>query len=277
MLQPQRIAQTIVKLQQAGKRMPQDILPGFDRLEEAKRNLSETVNLWAGIFNQQNIGLDRWEKAEQIALTLTGANGLNVNIISPALMQAALKQAEEAHVQENINRCNMEKLSDGKPLADRLNGMLLKWTAAKLKEHRLIMPYMPQDKEDLEASSDPVFVLIGSIKLDEETRVYRGEDGKLLAIFGKGTMEWGAPGRGIWMVGTNELYNGYTKSLLFKEAKRVLNEWARQHGLLHNIVYEKNRTSINYLKHLGAIFLAEPKIGWDGKKFYQFYIPYRGE
>lgn len=126
--------------------MPQDIRPGFDRLEEAKRILSETVNLWAGIFNQQNIGLDRWEKAEQIALTLTGANGLNVNIISPALMQAALKQAEEAHVQENINRCNMEKLADGKPLADRLNSMLLKWTAAKLKEHRLIMPYMPQDK-----------------------------------------------------------------------------------------------------------------------------------
>ena len=151
MLQQQRIAQTIVKLQQAGKRMPQDIRPGFDRLEEAKRILQETVNLWAGIFNQQkNIGLDRWEKAEQIALTLTGANGLNVNIISPALMQAALKQAEEAHVQENINRCNMEKLSDGKPLADRLNSVLLKWTAAKLKERRLIMPYMPQNKDVFE-------------------------------------------------------------------------------------------------------------------------------
>ena len=81
---------------------------------------------------------------------MTGANGLNVNIISPALMQAALKQAEEAHVQENINRCNMEKLSDGKPLADRLNSMLLKWTAAKLKERRLIMPYMPQNKDVFE-------------------------------------------------------------------------------------------------------------------------------
>jgi hypothetical protein len=146
MLQPQRIAQTIVKLQQAGKRMPQDIRPGFDRLEEAKRILSETVNLWAGIFNQQNIGLDRWEKAEQIALTLTGANGLNVNIISPALMQAALKQAEEAYVQENIKRCNMEKLSENKPLSNSLNAMLLRWTAKKLAERRLIMQYMPQNK-----------------------------------------------------------------------------------------------------------------------------------
>lgn len=148
MLQPQRIAQTIVKLQQAGKRMPQDIRPGFDRLEEAKRILSETVNLWAGIFNQQNIGLDRWEKAEQIALTLTGANGLNVNIISPALMQAALKQAEEAHVQENINRCNMEKLGDGKKLTeDRVSGMVLRWMYAKLRERRLDWSKsMPQDK-----------------------------------------------------------------------------------------------------------------------------------
>lgn len=165
--------------------------------------------------------------------------------------------------------------------------MAKKWTVEildnKSKENvvplieELMQDIRPHDKEDLEASSDPVFVLIGSIKLDEETRVYRGEDGKLLAIFGKGTMEWGAPGRGIWMVGTNELYNGYTKSLLFKEAKRVLNEWVSKHGLLHNIVYEKNRTSINYLRHLGAVFLAEPKVGWDGKKFYQFYIPYRGE
>lgn len=146
MLTQQRIAQTVVKLQQAGKRMPQDMRPGFDRLEEAKRILSETVNLWAGVFGNQNIGLDRWEKAEQIALTLTGADGLNVNVISPALMQAALKQAETEHVQENINRCSMEKLSESKPLADSVNSMLLKWTAAKLAERRPIMPYMPQNK-----------------------------------------------------------------------------------------------------------------------------------
>lgn len=148
MLQQQRIAQTIVKLQQAGKRMPQDIRPGFDRLEEAKRILSETVNLWAGIFNQQNIGLDRWEKAERIALTLTGVNGLNVNIISPALMQAALKQAEEAHVQENINRCNMEKLADGKKLTEnRVSCMVLRWMYAKMSERRSGWPKdMPQAK-----------------------------------------------------------------------------------------------------------------------------------
>lgn len=141
----------------------------------------------------------------------------------------------------------------------------------------LMQDIRPQDKEDLEAGSDPVFCLIGSIKLDEETRVYRGEDGKLLAIFGKSRMEWGAPGRGIWMVGTNELYNGYVKELLMKEAKRVLHGWLRKHGLLHNIVYEKNITSIRYLTRLGAIFLDDPRETWDGHKFYAFYMPYRGE
>lgn len=166
--------------------------------------------------------------------------------------------------------------------------MAKKWTVeimGKDKKDRLIKSLItelmadirPQDKEDLEAGNDPIFCLIGSINLDEETRVYRGEDGKLLAIFGKSRMEWNAPGRGIWMVGTNELYNGYVKELLMKEAKKVLHGWLRQHGLLHNIVYEKNITSIRYLTRLGAIFLDEPRETWDGHKFYAFYMPYRGE
>lgn len=151
MLQPQRIAQTIVKLQQAGKRMPQDIRPGFDRLEEAKRILSETVNLWAGIFNQQNIGLDRWEKAEQIALTLTGANGLNVNIISPALMQAALKQAETEHVEATISRNEEAKKERPANYADtkegRSNAKLLRWTLSRMRQGRVFGPYWPTAKE----------------------------------------------------------------------------------------------------------------------------------
>lgn len=142
-----QIAQTIVKLQQAGKRMPQDMRPGFDRLEEAKRILSETVNLWDGIFNAQNIGLERWQRAETIALTLSGAQGLNVNVISPALMQEALKQAETEHVQANINRNNAYKRESwNAPLSDRINLQLWAWTSKKRAERRDIMPYMPDEK-----------------------------------------------------------------------------------------------------------------------------------
>lgn len=135
----------------------------------------------------------------------------------------------------------------------------------------LLSDIRPHDKEDLEACNDPAFVIIGSIKTSEETRVYRGEDGKLLCLFGKGLPSWEAPGRQIWMLGTNEINKGYVKSVLFKEARRVLKEWVKQHGIVHNIVYEKNMTSVKYLSRLGAHWLPECMIN-DGKKFYEFYI-----
>lgn len=141
-----RLAQTIVKLQQAGKRMPQEMRPGVDRQEEAKRILSETVDLWDSIFSPQNISAERWNRAENIALTMSGAQGLNINVVSPALMQEALKQAETEYVQGNINRNNAEKQAGWNvPLSDRINAQLWRWTAAKRAERREITPYMPSD------------------------------------------------------------------------------------------------------------------------------------
>lgn len=141
-----RIAQTIIKLQQAGKRMPQEMIPGADRQKEAQRILSETVELWYSIFEPQKIGAERWSRAEMLALTLSGVQGLNVNIVSPALMQAALKQAETEYVQGVVAQNDAEK-HQSSPTADRISLMLLKWTYARLAEHRLIMPYMPTDAE----------------------------------------------------------------------------------------------------------------------------------
>lgn len=136
----------------------------------------------------------------------------------------------------------------------------------------LLSDIRPHDKEDLEACGhDEAFVVIGSIRTSEETRVYRGEDGKLLCLFGKGYPSWEAPGRQIWMLGTNELYNGYTKSVLFKEARRVLKEWVTKHGIVHNVVYEKNMTSVKYLSRLGARWTPEALIN-NGKRFFEFYI-----
>ena len=151
MLSDELIADTVIRLQQAGKRMPQEPAYGKDQFQEKMRILKETVDLWSGIFNEQHIGPERWQQAEKIALTMSSANGLNVNIISPALMQAALKLAEEAHVQETINRNNAEKKSaDDLPLSNAINLMLLKWTRAKIKERRLIMPYMPDNRKVFE-------------------------------------------------------------------------------------------------------------------------------
>lgn len=150
MLSDELIADTVIRLQQAGKRMPQEPMFGKDQFQEKMRILKETVDLWSDIFNSQHVGQERWQQAEKFALTMSSANGLNVNIISPALMQAALKLAEEAHVQETINRNDGEKKSDDMPLSNAINLMLLKWTRAKIKERRLIMPYMPENRQVFE-------------------------------------------------------------------------------------------------------------------------------
>ncbi len=150
MLDEKLIAATIVKLQQAGKRMPQEPMFGKDQFQEKMRILKETVDLWSGIFNSQHIGQERWECAEKIALTMTSANGLNVNVISPALMQAALKLAEEAHVQETINRNNAEKKAEGLPMDNAMCVMLARWMYHKLARHQEIMPYMPDDRQVFE-------------------------------------------------------------------------------------------------------------------------------
>ena len=142
-----RIAQTIIKLQQAGKRMPQEMVPGADRQQEAQRILGETVELWYSIFEPQKVSAERWNRAEMLALTLSGVQGLNVNIVSPALMQAALKQAETEYVQGVVAQNDTEKRHNSPATADRIVLMLLKWTYTRLGEHRLIMPYMPTDAE----------------------------------------------------------------------------------------------------------------------------------
>ena len=152
----QLISQTIIKLMQAGKKMPQEIDRSKLLEVETRRILKETVELWYEIFSQQAIGPDRWEQAEYIALTMTGAQGLNVNIISPALMQAALKQAEENHIQENMARNEQYKQEEsafGCKLPRSVNQMLLVWTADKLKHRRLICPYMPTAEQLSDAVS----------------------------------------------------------------------------------------------------------------------------
>lgn len=130
-----------------------------------------------------------------------------------------------------------------------------------------------QDKVDLEAlGHDTAFGIISSMELDEETWLYRNDKGELLAIFGLGTPNPGVPGRNIWMVGTNKLYNGYVKELLFKEAKYMIFRWLTCCGLLYNAVYEENEKSIAYMKRiLGATFVPEDLI-INGKRFRQFYI-----
>lgn len=129
-----------------------------------------------------------------------------------------------------------------------------------------------RDNKDLyDIFADTDFALIASIRLSEEVYVYKNEEGRALCIVGKGMADEGCVGRAIWMVGTKFINDGYVKSILFKEAKRLIGEWLKQHGLLYNCVHEDNVQSIKYLTRLGAKWLPEATVR-NGKKFYNFYI-----
>lgn len=141
------VAETIHKLIIAGKKMPQHerLSAAANTGETAKAILKETVDLWATVFVPRKIGVERWQKATTKALTLTEAGGVNVNLITPALMDAALRAVECEHLQQAEQQASQEKLSEAQGITsdDYQTRLLLRWTCAKLAERRLIMPYMP--------------------------------------------------------------------------------------------------------------------------------------
>ena len=92
----QDIAQTLMKLMRAGKQMPQmdKVKVATNTQEAAQMVLKQTTELFGEVFFPQKIGVERWNQATIEALTLTKADTLNVNLITPALMQTALKNVE---------------------------------------------------------------------------------------------------------------------------------------------------------------------------------------
>ena len=145
------VAETIHKLIIAGKKMPQHerLSEAANTGETAKAILKETVDLWATVFVPRKIGVERWQKATTKALTLTEAGGVNVNLITPALMDAALRAVECEHLQQAEQQASQEKLAEAQGITtdDYQTRLLLRWTYAKLAERRLIMPYMPKAEQ----------------------------------------------------------------------------------------------------------------------------------
>ena len=145
------VAETIHKLIIAGKKMPQHerLSAAANTGETAKAILKETVDLWATVFVPRKIGVERWQKATTKALTLTEAGGVNVNLITPALMDAALRAVECEHLQQAEQQASQEKFAEAQGITtdDYQTRLLLRWTYAKLAERRLIMPYMPKAEQ----------------------------------------------------------------------------------------------------------------------------------
>lgn len=127
------VADTIIKLIRAGKQMPQaSKMQGAENPKEmASQILKQTVDLFCEIFLPQKIGLERWKKAETLALTITKADTLNVNLITPALMQTALKLAEQEQLEEARTNYKREK-------EEELSQSPFDWSEAGMRRHKLI-------------------------------------------------------------------------------------------------------------------------------------------
>ena len=161
--------------------------------------------------------------------------------------------------------------------------MARKWTVEQLHPedskvsfvdlvHELIENMRERDKLDLQDTCEDVtWGIIASLRLSEELYVYRNDEDKALCVVGKTMADSGCVGRAIWMVGTNYLNEGYVKTILFKEARKLIAKWVKQHGLLYNCVHEDNIKSIRYMTMLGAKWLPDMNVR-NGKKFYSFYI-----
>lgn len=151
-----QISNTILKLIRAGKRMPQ-----ADRLKvsnntakTAESILKETVELFAEIFIPQKISVAKWEKAEVIALTMSGNRGVDVNTISPALMTEALKAQQQIDFEES-QRVNAQfkkdeeqgVVIDTSDFGGRKKKILWDWTSRKVNKRVPFKKYLPSDTE----------------------------------------------------------------------------------------------------------------------------------
>ena len=111
-----------------------------------------------------------------------------------------------------------------------------------------------------------------SVAFSELVYFYLDDTGKCISVLGLGAHDDATLGRQVWSVSTNEVEKGYIKSLLIKEAKKVVGAWAHKYGLLQNVVSEENAKSMGYMSQiLGAVFLPE-YININGHIWKPFYI-----
>ena len=177
------VARAIHAMITAGKKMPQSerLNSSTNMQEEAKAILKSTVDLWTGIFVPRRIGVERWEKALQKALTLSEVGTINTNLITPALMEAGLKAAEVEHLQDMQMKATQEKLEEAQQfISDEYQTRVLwRWTIAKLAEGRPIMAYAPKKAEGENIASSVVEYGKKLGMSDEEIKVQN----KLIEIY----------------------------------------------------------------------------------------------
>ena len=124
-----------------------------------------------------------------------------------------------------------------------------------------------EDQQEVETSTGkPVEeVLLKAFDISAECFSLRfNDEPDLVALFGVAESSFG----GVpWMLCTSEVTRGAIA--IFREAPQWLNKWARQYGVLRNIVDLRNRLHIRWLVAAGCHF-AFRSVWYNGHPFFTF-------
>lgn len=136
MITKEDILEAIMKLRQAGKKMPQAdrVRLATDRIQEEQRVMAETVQLWYQLFIPKQVTKENWEAALNKALL---KNEPNTQIITPGLMESCLKELEQERQARAEIRREQEKdvpFVDPELRLDILTAM--QWGVKTLAERR---------------------------------------------------------------------------------------------------------------------------------------------
>jgi len=135
--------------------------------------------------------------------------------------------------------------------------------------HKFERSLRPEDRREADAMHEDgaLQAIMDSVKYSEEAFRVTGEVGEPLVLYGKYKAD-GLPGRLIWCMATTHL-PPYEREFA-RVSRKILQDWAKEYGLLWNAVAEFNEPAKRWLKWCGAEFGDTLEMG--GEKFIRFFI-----
>lgn len=158
------VMQTILKMVQAGKSLPQKdrIRIAKDQAAEQQQVILETVNLWWDLFKDRHIGVERWEQASNKALMLAGVARLDTSIINPGMMSYAVELVEKEHLERMQAEAQKYKQEDKEGLAPVDFPEMGKLVAYHMRKHKKPLLSLP--------SSEDVYKAIGGRMAEDKIK-----------------------------------------------------------------------------------------------------------
>lgn len=112
------------------------------------------------------------------------------------------------------------------------------------------------------------YLIEQSVRQSKTLYIRRDTSGRLLYIAGVRPYPR-SDGGCVWMMGTKTLEQSPEKmTIMVSEAKGIIADWLKEYGWLSNVVYVESKSSIRWIKFLGASF--GDAIEYNGRKFLPF-------